>query len=461
MPYTKVIALGVVSFFLAVNVFIVSLMPTADSPSFHPMAKYSLFLDPFSESFHADSARSFLKFGLLHNAGLATLSKDWMIKYTGRFKEYIIDPSQEYFVYTHYPSTSDLIAGIGAKLFGLENVQNLRILPLIINGLLLFVFFSHALLLFPNKKQQAFFMAMFFVVPIGWNGMHTFTHFSYALYLSLAFIGVMLPVFQSLQPTLKRHAKSMALLFGFLAGLFTFDYFFIVVGIPLAVCLLFHGRETFSNKTLKRQWLILGFLAGVGFAVAHAVHFMQVVAYYGSFTMAFEDIFGAVLYRITGNAEHYTLISGMKKIEDCLSPYCGYLMDLGPIKGRLMLLFDYLTLWTSFNGFIVFLGQDLPERYTASLSYRIQNISGYLFLPIILWGGLAMGATAIFKKRFLNPCVLLFLSTLAISSLWLFLMKNHGIVHIHVLPRHYYFCFIMMLLFVTRMMDIKGAPRSS
>jgi hypothetical protein len=362
-------------------------------------------------------------------------------------------------VYTHYPSTSDLIAGIGAKLFGLENVQNLRILPLIINGLLLFVFFSHALLLFPNKKQQAFFMAMFFVVPIGWNGMHTFTHFSYALYLSLAFIGVMLPVFQSLQPTLKRHAKSMALLFGFLAGLFTFDYFFIVVGTPLAVCLLFHGRETFSNKTLKRQWLILGFLAGVGFAVAHALHFLQVVAYYGSFSMAFQDIFGAALYRILGIKENYTFVSGMKPWNDCYISYCGYLTDLGPIKGRLMLLFDYLTLWTSSNGFMALWGQDLPERY--SIFYRNENISDYLVIPIILWGLLALGMTAFYKKQWVKHCILLFLSTLIISSLWLFLVKNQGIIHPHLFPRHYYFCFIMLLLFVTRAMDVKTVPGSS
>jgi hypothetical protein len=446
MNNTNKLSLLAVCCFMMLNIGMIALLPTPYSP----------FVDPFSESFHADSGKNFVTFGLLHNAGLATISKEWIVGWWG--ETVIQNPSQEYFVYTHYPSVSDFIAGIGGKIFGVESTRPLRIIPLMLNGVLLFIFLKHVFSLLPQRQQHYLFLLLFLIVPMGWNSMHAFSHHGYALYVSLAFIGVMLPVFQHIQTTLQGSAKRMALLFGFLTGLFTFDYFFIALGTPLAVCLLFHSRESFTNKILKRQWLVLGCLAGVGFALAHAVHFMQVVAYYGSFTMAFQDIFGSALYRLTGNEEYYSFISGVKSGGDCTSLYCQYINDLGAIKGRFMLLFDYLTLWTSD---VVSFEQYLPNRDIAPIG----RSGNYLMLPIVAWGILAMGVTFICKKKFpghcFGHCCLLFLSTLMISSLWVFLIKNHGTVHVHLLPRHYYFCYIMLVLFVTRLTTYRDAPPSS
>ncbi|MFM7631089.1 MAG: hypothetical protein ACKO43_04675, partial [Alphaproteobacteria bacterium] len=203
--------------------------------------------DRYAESFHKESGRTFAQFGLGHNAGLATLSKGWIVENTWEGTQSQIQNSKKnYFVYTHYPSTTDLLTGVGAIFFGTEKTYPLRIIPMIINSILLWVFLRHALALFPQKRLQICFLAFFtLMAPMGWMSLHAFSHHGYALYISLAFIGVMLPVFEPAHPMLTKHAKTLALLFGFLTGLFTFDYFFIALGTPLAVCCLFHGKNAF------------------------------------------------------------------------------------------------------------------------------------------------------------------------------------------------------------------------
>jgi hypothetical protein len=294
------------------------------------------------------------------------------------------------------------------------------------------------------------------MAPMGWLSLHAISHYSYALYISLAFIGVMLPVFQSINPALMGRTKKIALLFGFLTGLFTFDYFFIALGTPLAVCCLFHGQDAFTQKPLRRLWLILGFWTGVGFTLAHTIHFMQVVAYYGSFTTAFQDIFGSALYRLTGNTENYRFIPGFrepKEQEDCVSTYyCASIESLGSIKGRLQLLFDYITVWTS----------DGPTFAPSDIRPLTLMRGGvYLTIPIIAWGALGAAAVSLFRKKALTHYSVLFCLTLTLSSLWVLALSNHATRHVSIIPRHYYFCFILIALFVFRLFYSKTKDQRS
>ena len=434
--WTLTLSLAAVFCFVLLNIGLLTTFPKPLSP----VVFY------FEEQFHVEAAKTFAQFGLDHNAGLATLSKEWFIETFVYGDKMIENPEQDYFVYTHYPSFTDLLAGIGASVFGTEKVYPLRILTLLINSVLLWVFLRHALALFPQKKVQIGFLVFFtLIAPMGWLSLHAISHHGYALYISLAFIGVMLPVFDTLHPTGTMHSKKLALFFGFLTGLFTFDYFFIALGTPLAVCCLFHGKDAFTQKSLRHLWLILGFWTGVGFTLAHTIHFMQVVAYYGSFTTAFQDIFGSALYRLTGNQENYRFVEGLKELDDCMSAYCEAIRDLGPIKGRFQSVWDYIVLWTADN----------PPFSHAEIAPGGLRTGFYLGIPIVGWGILAMTAVFFGRKKSFVHCLLLFLSTLILCSLWLFILLDHGIDHIHLLPRHYYFCFILLALFMFRLFSSK------
>ncbi|MFM7630981.1 MAG: hypothetical protein ACKO43_04125 [Alphaproteobacteria bacterium] len=439
--WTLTLSLAAICCFVGLNIALLGIF----SKPFSPVVVY------FEEQFHVEAAKTFAQFGLDHNAGLATLSKQWFIDTFVNGDRMIENPKQDYFVYTHYPSFTDLLAGIGASVFGTEKVYPLRILTLLINSVLLWVFLRHALALFPQKRVQIGFLAFFtLMAPMGWMSLHAITHHGYALYISLAFIGVMLPVFEPAHPMLTKHAKTLALLFGFLTGLFTFDYFFIALGTPLAVCCLFHGKEALTQTSLRRLWLILGFWTGVGFTLAHALHFMQVVVYYGSFATAFQDIFGSALYRLTGNAENYRFVSGLRERDDCISAYCDVIHNLGPIAGRFQLIWDYIVLWTADN----------PPFSHADIT-PLSRSGFYLTIPIIAWGLVSMAGTFIYKKTALTSCGVLFLLTVILASVWIFLFLDHGTVHIHLLPRHYYFSFILLALFMFRLFSSKTKDQAS
>ncbi|MFM7630980.1 MAG: hypothetical protein ACKO43_04120, partial [Alphaproteobacteria bacterium] len=106
---------------------------------------------------------------------------------------------------------------------------------------------------------------------------------------------------------------------------------------------------------------------------------------------------------------------------------------------------DYIVLWTADN----------PPFSHADIAPGGLRTGFYLGIPIVGWGILAMAIASIYRKKALAHCWILFFLTLALSSLWVFVLINHGVRHIHLLPRHYYFCFILLMLFVFRLVASK------
>ncbi len=118
-------------------------------------------------------------------------------------------------------------------------------------------------------------------------------NYGYALALLLVEIGVAIGLNRLRWPFL---------VLGFLQGWLSFDQFFLVVLAPLAVELSLPVIEP-GYAARWRLAVERCFLAGVGFAVAHLLHFVQVWAYYGSLSRAIADLKDAARFRAAGGQD--------------------------------------------------------------------------------------------------------------------------------------------------------------
>jgi hypothetical protein len=214
-------------------------------------------------------------------------------------------------------------------------------------------------------------------------------------------------------------------LLGFLQGWLTFDYVFLVSVTPMAIELAMRQIE----PGYQQRWRLAGvrsMLAAGGFAVAHALHFLQVWAYMGSFGAALQNFTDAASYRAGAEMVH--------------GPF-GYLTQVLVNLGLY-----YYGLHPFSFGFDPPDPNDIPDWSM----FRFLGLSlgpWWLLMTagLLLWERLApernIGAL---RLHWHAVCLIGMVAT----SLWFVVMLNHGSIHRHFLYRHLFLMFFFMVLFV-------------
>jgi hypothetical protein len=245
-------------------------------------------VDSFSEANVLREVDGFRAQGLAHDAGLGNVL--FGTRYPGKgfpnTWELEHNLTTNSGVYTHYPPGPEYLLYVAEAMFGPEPVSRLRLLPLAFSGAAA-VFFGLSL-----RRR--------FGVIVGWLVMlaclavapfhdaNSSVHFlGYALALLLVEMGVAVG---------RNSSRVPFFLLGLAQGWLSFDYVFLVVLVPMAVELSLPCICPAHSARLRLA-LSRCVLAGVGFLVAHLLHFGEVWVFYGSFSDALTDLQNAARYR--------------------------------------------------------------------------------------------------------------------------------------------------------------------
>jgi hypothetical protein len=361
------------------------------------------FADPWTEADTIRSAEGFATNGFSYNSGLPDIAfgqqfpdkgtkkflKDSVRKQSWtegtlqvRVDNYKVDHNS--FVYTHYPPGPHWIAGVSAKIFGVNAIKFFRIFPILI-GLLSITYFSWQIFNFIGATKGAIAVLLFTAIPMFLNMMHGLSYQGYAFALLLLEIGICLKIFT--RKDLIFFDLLLLFLISHLQGWMSFDYFFLVSAIPALLLLLF------PSHTIKfNQICLISLVCIAGFALAHTFHFYQVVHYFDSFDKALSDFFSTAAYR----SQSITYDDG------------------STTPSMLSILWNYLTIYSG--------------TYT------------HLGVPAIYYS--LTGAIIIFMASPNNKYRLIFgiFLSLLIASAWVIVMPQHAAQHWHFIPRHYFIC---------------------
>ena len=378
-------------------------------------------VDWFSEANALREVDGFRAQGLLHDAGLGN------VLFGPRYPGYGFRNGQSLTtgsgVYTHYPPGAEYLLYVAEAVFGPEPVSRLRLLPLAFCGAAA-VFFGLSLRRrFGAILSWLVMLASLAVVPF--HDANSSVHFlGYALALLLVEIGVAVG---------RNRSRVPFLLVGFAQGWLSFDYVFLVVLVPMAVEL---SLPCICPKHSARLSLAVSrcVLAGVGFALAHLLHFGEVWAFYGSFGDALTDLQNAASYH-SGLDEKkgmlYSIYHGLGRVYY-------YVVSPFPIS---------VPLWYLPQNFYHPYGGFGPEY-----AFRFLGLTLGIWWPLV--AVVLAGIDIRRRLRDLHPLGLLHrwcalgLIGVGISSVWWVVMQNHARVHTHLLYRHLNVCFVLWAIFL-------------
>ncbi|MGF6313299.1 hypothetical protein ABIB82_007451 [Bradyrhizobium sp. i1.8.4] len=376
------------------------------------------YVDQYSEANVLRELRHFLEDGLASHYGLGTVYYPGMYPEDGFAAEKDVSMygvSSEG-VYTHYPPGPEYLAYAAARVFGATPVSHLRLLPITIGWV--------AITCLGLSVRRRFGTAVGWLVmgacaitPTVWDGFVGLHDQGYA--------GALLMIELALAIGPGTGAWSFALL-GFLQGWLTFDYFFLVGLTPLAVELAMPRIDPDYRPRWKLA-LTRTLLASGGFAAAHGLHFMEVWAYWGSFSAALNDFRSSAAHRsgiaLFDQAGLYSMVM--------LLNFMSYFVGLHPLSLSLIVPdFQLQAEWGTFR----FLGLSLGPWWVVVT----------LVLSI---GRLATQNPQLTKIR--TKWTMVWCVGAAVSSVWFVVMVNHGYVHRHFLYRHQFILFFLMILFLS------------
>ena len=337
-------------------------------------------------------------------------------------------------VYTHYPPLPDIMFGILYKILPepkgeikdnwywtngidfdnldnwLKNVSPMlwkyRMFPMlwhIIGSFFLWAFFA--------KISKDKFMPMIAVLLTVSQPALLYCKFNlhYISYASAVLMATPYIIYQFLN-TNKKIYGFILLLFGFLQGGLSFD--FIIPGTGIALLFLFFPE---NNKINFNKYALYSFMILVlGSLIAFIAHFIQNSLYFGSVKLAFEDLFGALLYRSVENIHFYNL------------------------------LIDYLNHTYTSDG-------------TKNLSFNLAFIPILFSYICAIFGYLKakLYCNKIeIKSDYFKRALFFLLGALAVSSTWVLFMKNHSAIHTFHISRHFIVLFIALMIFLTTLFNL-------
>ena len=375
-------------------------------------------VDAYSEANALREVDGFRAQGIGHDAGLGN------VLYGSRYPEAGFAASAQdracclspNGVYTHYPPGPEYLLYATEGLLGQHPVSRLRALPLLVGWI------AAICLGFSLRRR--------FGAPVAWLVMLTCLAVvpfsdanSYLHYLGYALALVLIEIAVSIGRN--RYVAIYSLL-GFLQGWLSFDHFFLITLIPVAIALaaphLQPGEPTNVQLAFYRSSA-----AAAGFIVAHSLHFLQVCAYYGSLQAAVTDLHRSAQFRAgaTGGITDY-LIRSILVLKF-------YLISPQPIIDKL----------------------GYPGLHSDRSVYAFRFIG----VTLGVWWAvttLILTAISIRQRKIRQTPSNLTLSWCSISSLgiivssaWWFVMQNHAINHPHILYRQLFFCFFLCVLFLS------------
>lgn len=353
--------------------------------------------DSYIEPSHLNSGRTFAEFGFLHNCGLPNFAGG---------------PAKEG-VYTHYPPGPDWIVGGMMKICGTQAIGCVRLFPLFFTVFSLAVFFWSLPLVF-SLGGSLFLTAILMALPMVWFHAHGLAYWGYPFALLLLQIALIL-VAVSNRKVESCHWVLYALL-TFTQGWFSFDFAFVSIFLPAPFALLF--RDALPWK----RWFGLIVLGGSMFTLAHLLHFLQNVCFFGGWSGAIQD---------------YQQIAETRK--------SGKGVDVPWIKPWQLTFLNTLRLQLD-----VFLSRKQNFGHPAQVIFLLVGLLTVInFKRRISF----LGRTVSFT--FARKDSLSILAAFAIAALWCLVMTQHAYVHAWT-ARHFFLPYIVALMVLVRSTSISG-----
>jgi hypothetical protein len=262
-----------------------------------------------------------------------------------------------------------------------------------------------------------------FAVPLYSNMMLGLHYQGYALALLSIQLGGLLFLYGRGRPLAARDLVLAGGL-GFVQGWLSFDYFFLVALAAVPIAVLFSDLR--ERRSRSRLLALVGVSAG-GFAFAHALHFLQVVAYYGDFTPALDDLLSVARERADPS-------------RSAPEPPPAWASDP----------------WMISSIFLFVLGKR-ATYFGFSIGYALlAAISGLALLqgsrlPLPGTGRrLCVGAST-------RPAWAI-VAGVIVSCAWISVMSGHAHTHPHFIPRHLFLAWLVLLLALLSSLRLEGGP---
>ena len=365
--------------------------------------------DPYGEADLVRSAQHYADYGFFVDAGLPHIVYGKRFPYEG----WVTDLKQfplKAGVYTRYPPLPNWIGGLLEITVGYQRLWMWRLVPVCCT--LLALIYAFLTLRAPlGSMAAAVMLTLMAIVPMTSSHMHALHFEGYALALLVAQLALVTRFFFYEEKLSWRTLAAVGSI-AFLQGCLSFDHVFVVAGAAIPLCLLAraHGHRA-SNRSL---FLIVA-ASSVAFALAHLLHFWQVVHFYGSIDGALHDFSTRARFRFSGDSD---------------APYLTNVVGALISYGRLF----WLTPYNSHFGPLLVLLSAAALIWRADWLPRTSHP-----IPVTVASRETVG------KNSAGPAVA---ASYSIAALWLCVMPAHSIAHMHVMPRLFFLAYFVAALAV-------------
>lgn len=381
----------------------------------------SAVADPFSESNALRAGKGFAAGGFFQNAGLPDVCYGddwpnegfkWFVTARGKRTEdgYLIPtalfPVSFYrYIYTHYPPGPDWILGILTWIAGGQPIMIFRCFPLLLAALCMGIL-SVQLWKSAGPARSVVMMGLLAAVPMFSNMMHGLHYQSYSLSLLLLEVALLLAIDGA--PRMPYGRVALLFLAAHAQGWLSFDYCFLVAFVPIPIFLA--RPQPFDRQRWFRLALCV-LVAGGAFALAHILHFAQVVWYYHDFHKAVADL------RYSGTGR------------------------MGAVTWPEIALY--------FRRFYF-----ADARYFAPFSVPLAVVAAVVLCWPAGKAALTLGRWRVAWKTSWHSAAMV-LAAFVVSLLWFTVMARHGLDHSHFLPRNYFLFYFAQVFTVVNAFSVE------
>lgn len=353
--------------------------------------------DGYSEANAIRGAINFHENGFLPTSGLPLFNHPTILTEIGNSKDTT--------AYTHYPPGPEYVNWFWMLFFGKGQFNLTRYVHMVLSFLIGFYFLQFFFNFVGGGLRGLVLGLLLCLPPMYSNYMHGLH------YQQLAFLILQIQIVVTLLYFKKNKALYLfgLLIMGFLQGWLSFDFAFLASlhAIPLFILMK-------DKLSLRVKHLILPpFLSGIGFTIAHGIHFYQVVNYLGSLENAIKDFTQSASHR-ANNSTSEAYLANPKYVS----------AEIG----------------------IFSVAKDFLYRVAGRGKYLAINLINFIWIMLAL-GFIKKIETKKFRFEFdvRTSDVLALAASILVSSMWSIIMRQHA--HIHgFIARHYYFCYFFCCL---------------